>query len=69
MHAASGLIRPIDALHAHMHGTSPLPLDVDGFGDKPGVRLYLRSYYFRRPGVGIFGEDGGRHSRRRLGYT
>ena len=71
MHDASGLTRPTNALHEHMHGTSSLSLDVYVSGDKPVIRLYLRSYYVRRPGGGggIFGEDGGRHSRRRLGYT
>ena len=58
MHDASGLTRPTNALHGHMHGASSLSLDVYGFGDKPVVRLSLRSYYFRRPGVCIFGEDG-----------
>ena len=52
MHDASGLTRPTNALHEHMHGTSSLSLDVYVSGDKPVIRLYLRSYYVRRPGGG-----------------
>ena len=55
MHDASVLTRPTNALHEHMHGTSSLSLDVYVSGDKPVIRLYLRSYYVRRPGwVGVF---------------
>ena len=58
MHDASGLTRPTNALHEHMHGTSSLSLDVYVSGDKPVIRLSLRSYYARRPGGYFWGRQG-----------